>query len=456
MSNEKINAGFCGGAYGDEGKGRIVDEYADSYIKSGKNVIVYRDNGGANAGHTLELTDGRRIAMHLLPSGVLNPEATVILGKGMVIHPGDLNTEINEVKEVCGKRGIAEIMVDEMATLSLDTHRAYEATLKNWQEGGKGATGRGIAPAYADVLLRQPLRMRDLLDFDEDKVRSHYKLYQALLSGLGVDLKLATVPVYGKPQPMEVGNEDLFVQRLQKQAKLLRPYVKDIYSYLSKTWPDNDNAFIFEKAQAVGLDYRWGIYPDVTASDTTFGGIFSATEGIINPDEIKVRAAVIKATYMSSVGTRVLPTTMEEGLASRIREDAKEYGATTKRPRGIAYIDLPALRFFAKVGRTNCHILTHMDIVYPDTPIKVCIGYDIGGQAVGYRPDQRYLLGVRAVYQELPTWDRQEIQRAKSHNELPKNARVFLDFMAESLNSEITLITTGPRRDQSIRIAEDR
>ena len=175
MRNEKINAGFCGGAFGDEGKGRIVDEYVNNYDQLGKNVIVYRDNGGANAGHTLETPDGRRIAMHLLPSGILNPNATVILGKGMVIHPGDLVTEINEVKKFVGKKEMAEIMVDEMAVLSLDTHRAYESVLKIWQEGGKGATGRGIAPAYADILLRQPLRMRDLADFNEDKVRNHYQ-----------------------------------------------------------------------------------------------------------------------------------------------------------------------------------------------------------------------------------------------------------------------------------------
>jgi adenylosuccinate synthase len=193
----------------------------------------------------------------------------------------------------------------------------------------------------------------------------------------------------------------------------------------------------------------------VTASDTTFDGILAATEGIIDPDEIKIRAAVIKATYMSSVGTRVLPTTMEEQLAGRIREDAGEYGATTKRPRGIAYIDLPALRFFSRVGRTNCHVLTHMDIVYPNIPIKVCTRYEIDGSPADYQPDQEYLLRVKPVYKELATWDQQELQKAKSLKELPRNARRFLDFMSEELNSNIILITTGPRRDQSVMIRDN-
>lgn len=454
MRNERINAAFCGGAYGDEGKGRIVDEYVNNYLMLGKNVIVYRDNGGANAGHTLELADGQRIALHLLPSGVLNPNATVILGKGMVIHPGDLNTEINEVKQVNRSKKIATIMVDEMAVLSLDTHRAFEAALKNWQEGSRGATGRGIGPAYADILLRHPLRMRDLVDFDEKKIRSHYKLYQALLDGLGVDIKKEKVPAYGLLQPIEVGSEDEFVQKLLVETKSIRLYIKDVYKYISQTWPDNKYAYVFEKAQAIGLDPRWGVYPDVTASDTTFEGFFSATDGLIDPNQIKIRAAVIKATYMSSVGTRILPTIMENNLAAKIREDAKEYGATTKRSRDIAYIDLPALRFFSEVGRTNCHVLTHMDVAYPNIPITVCTRYEIDGESVKYRPDQEHLLKVNAVYEQLPSWDRQEIQKARYYKEIPKNARAFLDFMADSLSTEIMMITTGPRRDQSIKITD--
>jgi adenylosuccinate synthase len=292
--------------------------------------------------------------------------------------------------------------------------------------------------------------MRDLIDFDENKIRDHYKLYQALLDGLGVDIKKEKVPAYGLPQPTEVGSEDDFVKKLLTETKLIRPYIKDVYKYISQTWADNNHAYVFEKAQAIGLDPRWGVYPDVTASDTTFEGIFSATDGVIDPNEIKIRAAVNKATYMSSVGRRELPTIMENNLATRIREDAKEYGATTKRPRDIAYVDVPALRFFSKVGRINCQVLTHMDVVYPDVPILVCTGYEIKGESVTYRPDQEYLSKVTPVYEELPSWDRQEIQNTRNINEIPKNARRFLDFMAEKLDTPILMITTGPRRNQSI------
>jgi adenylosuccinate synthase len=200
------------------------------------------------------------------------------------------------------------------------------------------------------------------------------------------------------------------------------------------------------------LDYRYGVYPDVSVSDTTFGGIFSATEGIIDPADIKMRAAVIKATYMSSVGTRILPTVMDDVQANKIREDAFEYGATTKRPRGIAYLDIPALKFFKIAGGINSHILTHMDVVYPDQPVQVCVSYTRNGITAGYRPDQTYLLGVRPVYEQFRPWDKKSIQSARKYQDIPDEAKLFLKAISRLLDTKIILITTGPQRDQSITI----
>ena len=270
---------ICGGAYGDEGKGRIVDMLVHQLSQEGP-VVVYRDNGGANAGHTVEFPNGQRVALHQLPSGVFIQGAVVVLGKEMVIHPGDLLEELAQVKEVEVTKDRAEIRIDKLAILSLDTHRAYEAVLKDWQSGGKGSTGRGIAPAYADVLLRHPLRMRDLTQFNEEKVKQHYQMYAALITGLGQNLETLEVPTLSGPK-VTVGTEAEFVARLRSQAKQLRPFIYDLHDWLVDHWQNERCGFVFEKAQAVGLDYRWGVYPDVTASDTTFAGIFSATEGTI-------------------------------------------------------------------------------------------------------------------------------------------------------------------------------
>lgn len=439
---------ICGGAFGDEGKGRIVDMLVHQLSQEGP-VVVYRDNGGANAGHTVEFPTGQRVALHQLPSGVFIQGAVVVLGKEMVLHPSDLLEELAQVNQVEATADRAEIKIDEMAILSLDTHRAFEAVLKDWQSGGKGSTGRGISPAYADVLLRHPLRMRDLVHFDEAKVSQHYQMYAALIQGLGQNLAELEVSTLSGPK-IKVGTEKEFINRLKQQADRLSPLVADIHDWLAEQWSDHKCGFVFEKAQAVGLDYRWGVYPDVTASDTTFGGIFSATEGVVDPEMIEIKAGVIKATYMSSVGTRKLPTLMKSELADRIRQDAHEYGATTKRPRDIAYLDLPALRFFQKVGRINTLILTHMDVIYADQPVKVCTAYKLGKETVEYRPDQEFLNDVTPVYTELPSWDAKKLAAAQKYDQLPKEAQAFLKLISREIGIPVMMITTGPQREQGI------
>src|SRR5690606_2748851 len=152
------------------------------------------------------------------------------------------------------------------------------------------------------------------------------------------------------------------------------------------------------------------------------------TDGVINPRHIALKAGVIKATYMSHVGQRQLPTVMDEALAGRIREDAHEYGATTRRPRGIAHLDLPALTFYSQVGQLNCLVLTHMDIVYPEVPIKVCTEYRHQRQAVAYRPDQVFLNTVTPVYQEFKAWETTKIRSANSYSQLPSAAKTYLSF----------------------------
>lgn len=442
---------YCGGAYGDEGKGRIVDEVVAAFVRNHP-VIVYRDNGGANAGHTVEFHTGERIALHQLPSGVFHEGVHVVLGKGMVIHPQDLLAEIEQVRQVTNGSIPATIVIDEQAVLSLDTHRAMEGMLKNWEEGGKGSTGRGIAPAYVDVVYRHPLRLRDLVPFNRAKIEKHYRLYEAFVNGLGGDLATTTVPLLTANTQQMVGSLSVFLERLEEQSEHLAPFVRGLTDFLTTNWHDQKTAWVFEKAQAIGLDMRWGVYPDVTASDCTFDGIYSASEGIIDPLDIGVRAAVLKGTYMSSVGTRQLPTTMDTELANKIREDAHEYGATTRRPRGIAHIDIPALRFFAQVGRCTHLVLTHMDIVYPSTPITVCVNYTQQGKTVPYRPDQVYLNSIQPEYVKMESWDSEEIANATTAKKLPPAAIEFISFLEAQIGLPVDLITTGPRRDQSLSL----
>ena len=445
----KNSVAIIGGALGDEGKGRAADELSNKFLKKYSRLIHYRDNGGANAGHTVEFNN-KKIVLHQLGASILQKNATVILGKEMVLHPEDLVTEIKSVCKVLKTEKLkADLKIDEMAFLCLDTHRAFEAVLKMKSRGSKGATGRGISPAYADVVYRHPLRMRDLARRDwKEKIKKHYELYEQLAKGFGYKLAEIEVPRLGKDN-IKLGTLEEMTDRLAKARKILNPYIQPVNDFLQKKW-DSDTPLIIEKAQALGLDKRWGVYPDITASNCDFDGIFSSSEGIIDHNKLAVKAATIKATYTSSVGSRKLPTVMNEKLASRIRKDANEFGATTGRPRDIVHIDLPMLSFLFKVSGTEQLILTHLDISYPEVPIKVCIGYLKDGKEVDYRPDQEYLNDIEPVYIELPAWDGKEVQEVRKLEDLPKVALQYIAFLTQALRVEPFMITTGPKRKQTI------
>jgi adenylosuccinate synthase len=446
----KNSIAVVGGALGDEGKGRITDELTSLFLKEQKQVFHYRDNGGANAGHTIAFGN-KKIALHQLGSGILQKGCTVVLGKEMVLHPQDLVLELLEVKKVLDGQDIpAKLLIDEMALLCLDTHRAFEAVLKMKAEGSKAATGRGISPAYADVLYRNPVRMRDLMAKDwQKRLQNHYEHYTMLCLGFGFDVSEVKVPRLDGSMVL-VGSFKEFAKNLLKTKKVLEPFIKDVTSIIAKTW-ESDVPMVFEKAQALGIDPRYGVYPDITASNCAFDGIYSSTEGVVDDRQIAVKAATIKATYTSSVGTRNLPTAMEKSLAERIREDANEYGATTKRPRDVVYIDLPMLSYLFRVARVEHLTLTHLDIAYPEVPIKVCLAYEIDGKEVGYRPDQEYLNKVTAKYVELPSYDGAALANVKKMSDLPKEALQYLAFLSQCLNVKLLMVSVGPKRDQTIK-----
>lgn len=440
---------IIGGVLGDEGKGRATDELTSMLLKDHNKLVHYRDNGGANAGHTVRFKD-IKIELHQVGASALQKRTTVVMGKEMVIHPEDLLAEIEMIKQALSVKQLpANLIIDEMAFLCLDTHRAFETVLKMKSTGSKGSTGRGIAPAYADVIYRHPLRIRDLISRDwQERLRKHYQLYQQLIKGFGYELKEISVSRLGKAD-IKVGRFAEMSSRIAQIRGVLKQYAQPVNEFLRKTW-ESEVPLVIEKAQGVGLDKRWGVYPDVTASNCCFDGIYSSSEGIIDHDLLSIKAAAMKATYSSSVGARRLPTLMKEQLAHRIREDADEYAGSKSKPHDIAYIDLPMLSFLFKVSQAEQLIMTHLDICYPEVPIKVCVAYKIGGKEVGYRPDQLYLNKVKPVYLEVPAWDGQAVQSAQTVKELPLEARQYLAFISQALGVEPFIVTTGPAREQTI------
>ena len=449
----KNSVAVIGAIFGDEGKGRITDELAEYFLKRYRKVIVYRDNGGANAGHTISMK-GKKIGLHQIGSGILHKGCTVVLGKGMVIHPIDLLQEIEEVKRVFELDDIpAKLMIDEMAVLNLDTHRAFELALKNRESkslSSQAATGRGISPSYADIVYRFPLRIRDLFSTQwRKKLEDHYDMYYEWINGMGGDCKNTVVKRFNREESL-VGTKQSFIKNIEVCRKELKKYVYPLSEYIKKEW-GSDTPFIFEKAQAIGLDSRWGIYPDVTASNCCLDGITYSTEGVINANDISARFGVIKSTYTSSVGKRWLPTFMEERYAKQLRDDANEYGTTTGRPRDIAYLDLEMLTYFCKVGGIEELVFTHMDIVY-NYDVKVCVKYLKDSKKVSYRPDQEYINDVKPVYKNFKSWDKEMLKITKRYKDIQKEADVFIEYISKSTNTTPVMVTFGPDRNDSILI----
>lgn len=444
MKIRKNSIAFCGANWGDEGKGKIVDQISDA-------KVFFRDNGGSNAGHTVELDNGEKIKLHHLPSGISKVNSTVVLGKNMVIHPKELVHEISEATKFFNNE-IANIKIDENALLCLDTHRAFEQALKERKNGCLGSTGRGIGPAYVDQINRFPLTMKDLLNWNETKIKEHYNLYKCLVSGFNKDISKSEICFGDSKEKFVVGTEEEFVNNLKTQVEFLKQYIEDIYDFLKTSWEDESITFIFEKAQGVGLDLRWGVYPDVTSSNTCFDGFKASTYGIVDPLEIEKRVGVDKGTYASSVGSRKLPAQMPEEEADLFREYGHEYGATTGRPRDMIYKDLVSLRFYIKNGDINSLAMTHLDSVFPNIPVKICTEYQINGKKVEYRPDQEFLNKVTPIYVELPTWDREKIQQAKTFNDMPKEAQDFVRFVEREINIPVSYLTNGPQRSQVIKM----
>ena len=442
-----------GAIFGDEGKGRITDELTEYFLKKYNKVIVYRDNGGSNAGHTISM-EGKKIGLHQIGSGILHKGCVVVLGKGMVIHPIDLLDEIGEVKRVFDLKTLpAKLMVDEMAVLNLDTHRAFELALKNREQktlGSQAATGRGISPSYADILYRFPVRMRDLLAENwKETLGDHFDLYKDLISGLGMDCVIIKVKRFNS-EDTELGSKRKFLNNLEKTREELKRYVFPMYEYIKKEWY-SPTPFIFEKAQAIGLDAHWGVYPDVSASNCCIDGITYSTEGVVDFKDISARFGVIKSTYTSSVGKRQIPTFMEEKYAKVLRDDANEYGTTTGRPRDIAYLDLEMLKYFCKVGGIEELVFTHMDIIYK-RDVKVCTGYKKGKEKTYYRPDQKHLENVKPIYKKLKYWNKEELKKSGIYSKVQKEAKDFIQFVCKQTDTTPVMITYGPDRRDTILV----
>jgi adenylosuccinate synthase len=413
---------IVGAQWGDEGKGKIVDLIAPCVD------VVARYSGGPNAGHTV-VAEGRRFVLQLLPSGVLRPGKRSVIGCGTVVDPVALVGELDGL--VAAGIALDHLYVSHAAHVILPYHRALDQAV---DQGRIGTTGKGVGPAYADKAARLGIRVGDLLDeaFLRAKLEIAVPVKNHLLRACGRD-------------PFEV--EDV-VKAVRGAAERLRPHVADTTLLLHR-WMRDGAAVLFEGAQGTLLDVDHGTYPYITASSASSGGAAPGTG--VPPTRIHGVLGVTKA-YATRVGEGPFPTEVTGDLGELIRARGKEYGSVTGRPRRCGWFDAPLLRHAVRVNGLDTLAVTKLDVLDPCHVVRVGVGYRYRGGTVDEWPgDERVVGELTPVFEERPGW-LGETAGLRAWDDLPARARDYLRWLEDLIECEISLVSTGPGRDETILV----
>ncbi|MDI3548573.1 MAG: adenylosuccinate synthase [Halanaerobiales bacterium] len=422
MSNKIV----IGTQWGDEGKGKITDMLAET-----ADVIV-RFGGGNNAGHTVIVGD-EKFELHLIPSGILYPEKVNVIGNGVVIDPEAMVEEMQGLRE----RGISldKLFISETAHIIMPYHRLLDHLEEKRKGAGKiGTTGKGIGPAYTDKVARRGIRMIDLLDKD--------RFYRKLTDTLAYQ-NLVLERVYNS-EPVQA---EEIVEQYQPYIDELRLHVTNTSLLLEEAREERKKIF-FEGAQGTLLDIDYGTYPFVTSSNPTAGGV--CTGAGIGPTRIDDVIGVAKA-YLTRVGEGPFPTELQDEIGELLREKGHEYGVTTGRPRRCGWFDVLILRHAFRVNGLTEIALTKLDVLSGLEEIKLCTGYRYRGELIKEFPAEvEHLSECEPVYETLPGWD-EDITSVRDYNNLPENARRYIERIEELVKVPVKIIGTGPKREEAIR-----
>lgn len=416
-----------GSQWGDEGKGKATDQLGDRVD------FCVRYSGGNNAGHTL-VVNGERYAMHLLPSGILSPNSTPVIGNGVVIDLGVLFGEIDDLTA----RGVdcSNLKVSAAAHVIASYHTTMDKVTERF--AGKrriGTTGRGIGPTYSDKINRIGIRVQDLFDLEglRDKVEAALEQKNQIL-----------VKIYNR-RGLET---DEVIEHLLEHADRLRPMVTDTTRLLNDGL-DQGKVVLFEGAQAHHLDVDHGTYPYVTSSNPTAGGACTGTG--VGPTRIDRVIGIAKA-YTTRVGEGPMPTELHDADGERLREVGGEIGTTTGRPRRCGWFDAPVVEAAATANAFTDVFLTKLDILSGWDRIPVCVGYDVNGVRHRTVPmTQQEFAAATPVYAEVDGWH-EDISHCREFNDLPGKAQDYVKRLEELIGTRISGIGVGPGREQSVMV----
>ncbi|MEM6704619.1 MAG: adenylosuccinate synthase [Acidobacteriota bacterium] len=419
------NIVIVGTQWGDEGKGKIVDLIGPSFS------AVARYQGGHNAGHTVRFGD-EHYALHLIPSGILHAGTRCFLGNGMVISPEAFLGELDGLLEK-GIEADGRLFISDRAQLLVPIHGHLDKARESAAGKDKiGTTARGIGPTYEMKISRYGLRMGDLGgDLLARRLGSQLGRIEGELRHLGIDFDSAF---------------DDTMSVLEEAARRLEPYITDVSLALSRAI-DEGQSILFEGAQGTLLDIDHGTYPFVTSSNSTAGGACTGTG--VPPTAITGVLGILKA-YTTRVGEGPFPTELHDASGEHLGRVGNEFGTTTGRPRRCGWLDLVIGRYAARINGLGSIALTKLDVLDELEEIPVCVGYEIDGQRVDDFPsDLGRLERATPVYETLPGWGQSTVGILREED-LPENARRYVSFIEESLGVPVDLISTGPRREETI------
>tara|TARA_Y100000748_G_scaffold257380_1_gene224048 strand:- start:327 stop:1577 length:1251 start_codon:yes stop_codon:yes gene_type:complete len=416
-----MNKIIMGGQWGDEGKGKIVDLIS-------KNVnVVARYQGGANAGHTV-YSNGKKLVLHQVPSGILQDDCICILGNGMVIDPVELCSEIKELEEL--NFSTSNIYISPNAHIVTPLHKAIDLKNEDSAKNKIGTTGKGIGPTYVDKYNRKGIRAIDLLN--ENKLKNQ------LEKRLGIALDKNEVA-------KDFSHDNDAFNVFYNSCEYIGKYIKNIYPIMH----DQDSKILVEGAQGALLDIDHGTYPYVTSSNPTIGGISSGLG--IPTTKFNEIIGIFKA-YVTRVGNGPFPTELFDKTGETIQNIGKEFGATTGRPRRCGWFDSVAANYSIKLNGINQVVLTKLDILSEFNIIKICTSYkNDEKESNDYSEFMNSLDDINPNYQEFKGWNC-DISNINSYNDLPNNAKIYIEYIQNILDTKIAIISVGPKRNQVIEL----
>lgn len=425
-SKESTNVAVVGLQWGDEGKGKVVDVLAQHFD------IVARYQGGANAGHTV-VAGGKKFILQLVPTGILRPGKTAVIGQGVVVNPMALISELDTL-ESKGINARERLKISDRAHLIMPYHRSHEVAAERARGVGKiGTTAKGIGPTYEDKAGRRGLRAGDL--------RNPEEFLRKCKMVLSEKDRIASALFDGAP----FGDNEWITDYIEKAQQLV-PQLIDVSEFLNDEI-DRGQRVLFEGAQGTLLDLDHGTYPFVTSSNAAAGGASTGTG--VGPTRIGAVIGVSKA-YTTRVGSGPFPTEILGDEGKELRARGSEYGAVTGRPRRCGWFDVPAARYTTRLNGLSAMVITKLDILDTLEEIPVGMEYEYQGKKfTSFPADVGILDQLKVHYKVLPGW-KQSTYGLQEFQQLPQEAQDYLNFLSDQVGVEIAMISTGPERQQVI------